>query len=103
MMEGRPIKFRMLEIFNEKSPSWNYDVVRQIQSEYEDMNSDYFRDFINYDIVELATSGFLVQADSLIDLEGSFRKGSLLVKYAITQIGRDRLAELGEHSVKRRA
>lgn len=102
MMKGRPIKFRILEIFDQ-GPAWNYDVVKQIQSEYEGMNTDYFRDFINYDIAELATSGFIVQMESTIDVEGSFRKGALLVKYAMSQIGKNRVVELKNNLAKRRA
>lgn len=103
MMEGRPIKFRLLEIVENAGEIWNYEAVRKIQSEYPPMGSDnFFRDLINYDMTELQTSGFLVCVDNEIDTEGTFRKGALLSKYKMTQLGINQLRSLEKNPLKRR-
>lgn len=87
MMEGRPVKFRLLELFNE-GEKWNYDVIPLIGNEY-GMNSKYEADCINFDIIEICTAGFLVQTETKVDEDGIYRRGSLLIRYKITQLGRD--------------
>jgi len=101
MMEGRPVKFRLLEIFNDAEDHWNYDVIPMIMEEYR-MKSAYERDCINYDIIEICTAGFLVQLETKIDEEGIYRKGSLLVKYKITQLGRKQFETIAKNLSKRK-
>lgn len=93
MMEGRPYKFRMLEILDEQGEVWNSDIVRQLQKEY-NMPKDYDRDCLNFDLIEVAASGMICESDAKIDEEGDFKKDSLLIKYRITHIGKELLAEL---------
>ncbi|MDR2698104.1 MAG: hypothetical protein LBB30_00260 [Candidatus Methanoplasma sp.] len=93
MMEGRPYKFRILEILDTQGPMWNSDIVRQLQNEY-GMPSDYYRDCLNFDLIEVAASGMICESEAMIDEDGSFRKDSLLLKYKITQLGVDLLNEL---------
>lgn len=92
-MEGRPIKFRMLEVLHENKTMWSYDVVRMLQPEYE-MEDDYGRDSLNYDLIELAAAGFIKSVDLSVDEDGSFRKGALLSKYTITSLGEAQFEEL---------
>jgi hypothetical protein len=92
-MEGRPIKFRLLELFSEKG-SWNYEIVKQLQAEY-DMKTSYGRDSINWDIIELAAGGMLTELEIKIDEDGSlYAKNALLTKYTISSLGKDVLADL---------
>ncbi|MCL2148437.1 MAG: hypothetical protein FWH47_03760 [Methanomassiliicoccaceae archaeon] len=100
MMEGRPIKFRLLEIFNE-GERWNYEVIPQIQEEYK-MGSKYEADSINFDIIEICTAGFLVKTDTRIDEDGTYRTGSLLVRYKITQLGRSQFETIARNLSKRK-
>jgi len=100
MMEGRPIKFRLLEIFNE-GEKWNYEVIPQVQEEYR-MNTKYDADSINFDIIEICTAGFLVKTEIMIDEEGKYRVGSLLIKYKISQLGRDQFETLARNLSKRK-
>jgi len=93
MMEGRPYKFRILEILDTEGAMWNSDIVRKLQEEYK-MPSDYYRDCLNFDLIEVAASGMICEEDAAVDEEGSFRKGNLLLKYHITPIGIDFLNEL---------
>jgi hypothetical protein len=101
MMEGRPYKFRILEILDAEGPMWNDDLVRKLQSEY-GMPSDYNRDCLNFDLIEVAASGMMCEMDAKIDHEGSFRKDCLLTKYKITPIGLDLLNELRSKVMPRR-
>jgi hypothetical protein len=93
MMEGRPYKFRILEIVENEGPIWNSDIVGKLQSEY-GMPSDYDRDCLNFDIIEVAASGMIQEKDAKIDEDGSYKKDALLIKYAITPIGTDLLDDL---------
>lgn len=100
MMEGRPIKFRLLEIFNEGA-KWNYEVIPQVQKEYS-MDTKYDADCINFDIIEICTAGFLVKNETKIDDEGIYRKGSLLIRYQITQLGRDQFETISRNLSKKK-
>ena len=93
MMEGRPFKFRILEILEDGGPCWSCDLVRQLQEEYH-MPSDYNRDCLNFDLIEVAASGMVIEMEAKIDEDGSFKKDSLLIRYKISPIGHDLLEEL---------
>ncbi|MCL1811749.1 MAG: hypothetical protein FWG41_06000 [Methanomassiliicoccaceae archaeon] len=100
MMEGRPIKFRLLELFNE-GEKWNYEVIPVMQEEYR-MNSKYEADCLNFDIIEICTAGFLVKTETQIDEEGIYRQGSLLIRYKITQLGRDQFETIAKKLSKKK-
>jgi hypothetical protein len=100
MMEGRPIKFRLLEIFNE-GEKWNYEVIPTVQEEYS-LNTKFGADCINFDIIEICTAGFLVKTETMIDERGVYRQGSLLIKYKITQLGRDQFETIARNLSKRK-
>jgi hypothetical protein len=86
---NRPIKFRILEILLDGKERWNYEIVSQIQKEY-NMQGNYNRDSINFDIIELASGGMLKDVEQKIDEEGIYKKDFLLHKYVITDFGRVR-------------
>jgi hypothetical protein len=89
MSANRPIKFRILELFLDGNEYWNYEIVSKIQKEY-GMNSNYGRDSINFDIIELASGGMLKDVEQKVDEEGIYKKDFLLHKYVITDFGRVR-------------
>lgn len=87
--KNRPIKFRILELFLDGNEHWNYEIVSKIQEEY-DMRSNFQRDSINFDIIELASGGMLKDVEQKVDENGIYKKGFLLHKYMITDFGRVR-------------
>jgi len=87
--KNRPIKFRILELFLDGKEHWNYEVVSKIQEEY-GMRSNFQRDSINFDIIELASGGMLKDVEQKVDDNGIYKKGFLLHKYTITDFGRVR-------------
>jgi len=91
MMEGRPYKFRILEILEAEGPMWNCDLVKKLQDEYH-MPSNYYRDCLNFDLIEVAASGMICEDEVELDEEGSFNH--LLLKYHITPTGMAFLNEL---------
>jgi len=93
VMKGRPLKFRLLEIFYHNEPMWNYDVVAQIMEEY-GMKSDFMRDSVNFDIIEVQMSGFIESTGCEVDVDGKFREGALLRRFRITDLGRSQYEEL---------
>ena len=89
MTGNRPIKFRILELLLDGKEYWNYEIVSKIQEEY-GMNSNYGRDSINFDIIELASGGMLKDVEQKVDEEEIYKKGFLLHKYVITDFGKVR-------------
>jgi hypothetical protein len=89
MGKNRPIKFRILELFLDGEEHWNYEIVSKIQSEY-NMQGNYGRDSINFDIIELASGGMLKDVEQKVDEEGIYKKDFLLHKYVITDFGKVR-------------
>ena len=74
MIRDAPVKFRIMEVFEEGGPQWNYEVVPKIMEEY-GMHSHHEQQMVNY------------EGESVIDGEGKFNKGHLLTKYTITPLG----------------
>ena len=93
MMEGCPLKFRLIELFNETGTFWNYEVIKLMQEEY-GMNSNYGKHVLNYNLIEMSASGFIGIIDMKEDTEGLYKKGSLLSQYEVTDIGRNMYEEL---------
>ena len=92
MANLRPIKFRILELCNEEEGKWNYEIVPQIQKEY-NLMGDFQRDSINFDIIELASGGLLQDVEVKVDEDGIYKKGFLLHKYNITEFGQIRASD----------
>lgn len=90
-MGERPLKIRLLEIFNDGKARWNYEVVAMIFKEYK-MSGNYERDLINFDIIELASGGMLSDIEQQVDTEGIYKKDFLLHKYVITDFGKEKAA-----------
>jgi hypothetical protein len=91
-MANRPIKFRILELCNIEGGKWNYEIVQQIQKEY-GLKSNFQRDSINFDIIELASGGMLKDVEVKVDSTGIYKKDFLLHKYVITDFGKVRAAD----------
>ena len=92
MSQNRPIKFRVLELFLDGKEYWNYEIVSKIQEEY-GMRSNFQRDSINFDILELASGGMLKDVEQKVDGEGIYKKGFLLHRYTITDFGKVRASD----------
>jgi hypothetical protein len=88
-MGEKPTKIRMLEIFKDGQPRWNYEVVFQILKEYS-MKGDYNRDVLNFNLIELASGGMLSEVDQKVDTEGIYKQNFLIRKYVITDFGKEK-------------
>lgn len=83
----RPIKFRLLELFSDEKEHWNYEIVVQMQKEY-NMNSNFGRDSINFDILELASGGMLRSVQSKVDEDHSTK--TVKVSYTLPSSNTDK-------------
>jgi len=90
----RPLKIRLLGLFSDGRPRWNYEVVEIIFKEY-GMSGNYDRDLINFDIIELASGGMLSDIEQKVDTEGIYKKNFLLHKYVITNLGKEKAENAG--------
>lgn len=86
MIINAPIKFRLMELFEEEGPMWNYEVILRVMEEY-NMHSQYQQQMVNYDLIEMVSAGFLTEEESVVDTEGRFHKDHLLMRYQITNLG----------------
>ncbi|ADE37173.1 hypothetical protein [Methanohalophilus mahii] len=91
-MSDLPRKVRMLEIMRDGNEYWNYEVIKQLQEDY-NAYSDFARDTFNMDLIELAAVAFIKEIDAKVDDEGVHKKGFLLHKYVITDVGKARLSD----------
>jgi len=73
MGKNRPIKFRILELFLDGKEHWNYEIVPKIQEEY-GMKSNFHRDSINFDLLELASGGMLKDVEQKVDERESTKR-----------------------------
>ncbi|MBR4503878.1 MAG: hypothetical protein IKP20_02755 [Candidatus Methanomethylophilaceae archaeon] len=87
MMEGRPLKFRILERLYDGRSYWSYEIVPLIMEDY-GMTTDYERDCVNFDMIEMATAGFIRTEKTELDSEGKFRKDRPVFLYSITDAGK---------------
>lgn len=57
------------------------------------MNTEHGRDMINYDLIELVSAGLIREGESKID-DGTYKNGSLVTQYTLTNLGEDYLNDL---------
>ena len=92
MMQNTPIKFRILEYVHDNPEFWTNQIVSTLQTEYS-MNTEHGRDMINYDLIELVSAGLIREGESKID-DGTYKNGSLVTQYTLTNLGEDYLNDL---------
>ena len=93
MMEGCPIKFRILE-FLEDGPKKNFEIINALSKEYPGHDNKYGKAKIKYDCIELASAGILNESDHYIDEEGVLEKGKLIMTDTLSGLGKDYLQYL---------
>ncbi len=93
MMEGCPIKFRILE-FVDDGPKRTDEICNALAKEYPGHDNDYGKAKIKYDCIELASAGILNESDIVVDEEGIFQQGKLLITYSLSGLGQDYLEYL---------
>ncbi len=95
MMEGTPVKFRILE-FLENGPKRTDEICFALCKEYPGYDTDYGRAKIKFDCIELASAGIINEGEAVIDEEGKLQKGKLLIMYSISGLGKEYLSYLKE-------
>ncbi len=93
MMEGCPIKFRILE-FVEDGPKRTDEICNSLAKEYKGHDNDYGKAKIKFDCIELASAGILNEDSMVLDTEGIFQKDKLLITYSLSGLGKDYLEYL---------
>ncbi len=94
MMEGQPLKFRILEILDEhEAGMWTDEIVPIVQKEY-NMGNAYGRDMINFDLIEMVSAGLLREGESKLDEDGHYKKDRLITHYEISGLGKTYLDDL---------
>lgn len=86
MMQGCPVKFRILE-YLEDGPKMTNEIADALAKEYTGYDNPYGKAMIKYDCNELVSAGILKEGKIVLDEEGIFQKGKLLVEYSLTNLG----------------
>lgn len=95
-MSQKPIKMRLLEYMSDGIERWSNEIIEVACREYGiSMDNAVSRDYVNFDLIELAANGFLKDVDEKIDTEGTYKKDALLHKYVITGTGKSRAEAFG--------
>jgi len=93
VMEGTVIKFRILE-FLEDGPKRTEVIAKTLAPEFKGYDNQFGWDKIKYDCIELASAGLINEGEAVLDEEGIFKKGKLLITYSISGLGQTYLNEL---------
>ncbi|MBO4302573.1 hypothetical protein J5839_04430 [Methanosarcinaceae archaeon] len=94
-MAKQPIKIRIIDYMSDGIERWSSDIVSVMCAEYNiSMTCAVSRDYINFNLIELAANGFLKSTDEMIDTEGKYKKDALLFRYVITDAGKERAEAL---------
>lgn len=90
-MMQQPVKIRIIEYMSDGLERWSCDIVSAICQEYGiSMDNAVSRDYINFDLIELAANGFLKNTDEKVDTQGTYKRDAYLHKYVITATGKSR-------------
>jgi len=90
MMQGTPVKFRILE-YLEDGPKRNDEICKALAKEYPGYDTDYGRAKIKFDCIELVSAGIVNEGEIIVDEEGVFQKGKLLIVYSLSGLGKEYL------------
>jgi hypothetical protein len=90
MMEGTPVKFRILE-FLEDGPKRTEEICNALAKEYPGYDNNYGKAKIKFDCIELASSGIINEGEAVIDEQGIFQQGKLLIMYSLSGLGKEYL------------
>ncbi len=94
-MAGTHIKGRILQILHEQGELWDYEVFERIAAEYPEVQGEYWYGTIRLNLADLFSSGLTRETDQAVDPARSYGQEKILLKFAVTNFGVERMRETG--------
>ena len=88
------IKGHILQLLARNESMWDYEVADEVMNSY-GLSGDYWYGTVRLTLTDLYSGGLLDELDSTIDPEKSFGQERLLIKFALNDFGRERMAQTG--------
>jgi len=88
------MKGYVLQLFVDRGPLWTDQVIDAVESEY-GVSGAYWRGTVRLTLVDLYAGGLLSEQDATVDPQRSQGEERVLFKYALTDFGRERMAQSG--------
>lgn len=89
------MKGRTIQILEERGPSWDYDIAKQVIDEYELQDDRRNRSNIRIWLIEYAANGLIEAVEDAVDDGSNFREDKLMSRYQVTNFGRQRMKDTG--------
>ncbi|MEJ2889261.1 hypothetical protein [Actinomycetospora aeridis] len=88
------IKGYVLRLFADRGPLWTDEVIDAVESEY-GVSGAYWRGTVRLTLVDLYAGGLLSEQDATVDPARTQSEERVLFRYALTDFGRERMAQSG--------
>jgi hypothetical protein len=89
------IKGRILQLFEERGPLWDYEVFELIAAEYDEVEGQYWYDTLRLELADLFSSGITKSVEEKLDASKSFGVEKILFRFELTAFGRERMRHTG--------
>lgn len=93
-MSALHMKGYVLRLFAERGALWTDEVIDAVSSEY-GVSGPYWRGTVRLTLVDLYAGGLLSEQDATVDPERTQGEERVLFQYALTDFGRERMAQSG--------
>jgi hypothetical protein len=88
------MKGYVLKLFADRGPLWTDQVIDAVESHY-GVSGAYWRGTIRLTLVDLYAGGLISEQEATVDPQRSQGEERVLFLYALTDFGRDRMAQSG--------
>ena len=88
------MKGYVLQLFARRGPLWTDEVIDAVESEY-GVSGAYWRGTVRLTLVDLYAGGLLSEQEATVDPARSHGEERVLFRYALTDFGRQRMAQSG--------
>jgi hypothetical protein len=89
------IKGRILQLFEERGPLWDYEVFELVAAEYGEVEGQYWYDTLRLVLADLYSSGLTTSIEETLDPGKSFGVEKILFRFELTAFGRERMRHTG--------
>lgn len=88
------MKGYVLQLLDDRGPLWTDEVIEAVSAEY-GVSGPYWRGTVRLTLVDLYAGGLISEEDATVDPARTHGEERVLFRYALTDFGRDRMAQSG--------
>jgi len=89
------MKGRLLQILQTEGAKWDYELAELLNAEYGGLEGEYWYGNNRVTLADLYSGGLIDAIEETIDPSKSFGKEKILLKYSLTEFGRQRMSDTG--------